>query len=70
MTNDAESYILAKVYNFLPDQIKGGRGPRAVEAGKYEPDNNAGESSRTIVLASFTGRCNLLIKYNPSDLHF
>lgn len=66
--NDKEAYILARTYNFLPQQKAAGRGPAALDNGKYEPDQNEGAASRTMVLASYSSRCNLLIRYTPSEL--
>ena len=65
---DKEAYKLAKTYNLLPDQKRAGRGPTGVDAGKYEPDLNPDAASRTIVIASYIGRCNLLIRYSPAEL--
>ena len=65
---DKEAYKLAKTYNLLPDQKKAGRGPKGVDVGKYEPDLNPEAASRTIVIASYIGRCNLLVRYSPAEL--
>ena len=69
-TNNFQAVKLAKTYNFLPDQARAGRGGRAVDAGKYEPDLNPEAASRTMVIASYIGRSNLLIRYNPAELEF
>lgn len=66
--NDRAAYTLARVYNFLPEQKAAGRGPWAVDGGKYEPDGNEAAESRTMIIASYTGRSNLLIKFNPAEL--
>ncbi len=68
MNTNQQAYILARVYNFLPVQRTDGKATITVDAGKYEPDNNPSAETRTMVLASYIGRCNLLIKYRPADL--
>ena len=68
MNTNQQAYILARVYNFLPPQRTDGKATITVDAGKYEPDNQPEAETRTMILASYIGRCNLLIKYKPADL--
>jgi len=68
MNTNQQAYILARVYNFLPPQRTDGKATITVDAGKYEPDNNPSAETRTMILASYIGRCNLLIKYKPAEL--
>ena len=63
-----EAYILARLYNFLPAQRTDGKSTITVDTGKFEPDGQPAAETRTMVLASYIGRCNLLIKYRPADL--
>ena len=67
-TNNYQAYTLAKTYNILPDQKKAGRGRKGVDVGKYEPDLNPEAASRTIVIASYIGKSNLLVRYSPAEL--
>lgn len=68
MNTNQQAYILARVYNFLPPQRTDGKATITVDAGKYEPDNQPEAETRTMILASYIGRCNLLIKYKPAEL--
>jgi len=53
----ADPYILAIGYalNNLPD-------------GKYEPDHRTGESLRTLLLANWRDKTNILVQYHPDEL--
>jgi len=67
-TTNTQAYILARLYNFLPAQKRDGKASITVDQGKYEPDGQPAAETRTMVLASYIGRSNLLIKYRPADL--
>lgn len=67
-SNETEAYILANVYGFNPPRrVNPGR-TRTVNTGKFEPDHNEMAASRTMVLAHFFDKTNILIKYTPADL--
>ena len=66
--NDREAFILANTYGLLPPAARSPSRARIADSGKYEPDRNEGATSRTIVIAHWFGKSNLLIKYNPAEL--
>ena len=68
MNTNQQAYILARLYNFLPAQRTDGKATITIDPGKYEPDNQPEAETRTMILASYIGRCNLLIKYKPAEL--
>lgn len=67
-TNDKEAFCLANTYGFNPPRKTNPARLRLQNTGKYEPDRNIGAVTRTIVLASFIDKTNILIKYTPADL--
>jgi hypothetical protein len=67
-STDAQAFCLANTYGFNPPRVTNPRYKRLLDTGKYEPDHNEGAASRTIILAHWQDKTNLMIKYNPSDL--
>jgi hypothetical protein len=66
--NDTEAFILANTYGFNPPRKRNPARLRIVDTGKYEPDHNAFAETRTIVLASWVDKTNILIQYTPAEL--
>lgn len=66
--NQTEAYILANVYGFNPPRRVNPARNRTVNTGKFEPDRNDTAASRTMVLAHWIDKTNILIKYTPADL--
>lgn len=66
--NDTEAHILAVSYAFNPGHAVYPARIRNTNSGKYEPDRNDTEHSRTIVLAHYADKTNILIKYTPCEL--
>jgi hypothetical protein len=66
--NDNEAYILARKYNFLPKTKAAGSPGSPTDNGKYEPVAAESGGVKSMILASFTGRSNLLIQYRPDEL--
>lgn len=66
--NDSEAFCLANTYGFNPPKKTNPAKLRIANTGKYEPDHNPGATTRTIVLASFIDKTNILIKYTPTEL--
>jgi hypothetical protein len=66
--NDNEAFLLAREYNFLPKQKNAGAPARPTDNGKYEPVAAESGGIKSMILASFTGRSNLLIQYRPDVL--
>jgi hypothetical protein len=66
--NDREAFILANTYGFNPPRKIGPARLRIQNSGKYEPDHNEGADTRTIVLASWVDKTNILIQYAPEEL--
>lgn len=63
-----EAYTLANVYGFNPPRKERGGRLRYQNTGKFEPDRNLGEETRSMILASYLDKTNILIQYNPADL--
>lgn len=63
-----EAYILANTYGFNPPRKRGPARLRIVDTGKFEPDHNYAGETRTMVLASWVDKTNILIKYVPAEL--
>lgn len=79
LKNMQEAFILARAYNILPPHRVSGSipaevryredlHPRTTNRGKFEPDKTPDAEIRCMVLAHFSDRSNLLIKYRPADL--
>jgi hypothetical protein len=66
--NDTEAFILANTYGFNPPRKTNPARLRIQNTGKYEPDKNEFAETRTITLASFIDKTNILIKYRPAEL--
>ena len=66
--NDKEAYCLANTYGFNPPRKVGPARLRIQDTGKYEPDHLYNGVTRTMVLASWLDKTNILIKYTPADL--
>jgi len=66
--NDVQAFCLANTYGFNPPRKVNPARNRTVNTGKYEPDRNDEAASRTMVLASFVDKTNILIKYTPAEL--
>lgn len=67
---DTHAYILAVRYGLTPPRKIGPAQQRIIDEGKFEPDDRAGDPERTIVLAHWLDKTNMLIKYKPADLDY
>lgn len=63
-----EAFILANKYGLNPPRLARGGRHRTQNTGKFEPDHAHGAATRTIVLASYIDKTNILIKYEPANL--
>lgn len=63
-----EAFTLAMTYGLNPTRLARGGRMRTQDSGKFEPDRKFGEETRTITLASYIDKTNVLIKYRPADL--
>lgn len=68
--NDSQAGCLANTYGLCPPCMINHSHNRTPENGKYEPDHYPFADERTMVLASFVGKTNVLVQYNPDDLEF
>jgi hypothetical protein len=66
--NDIEAFCLANTYGFNPPRKTNPARLRIQNTGKYEPDHVPEASTRTMVLAHWIDKTNILIKYNPAEL--
>jgi len=65
---DKSAFILANTYGFNPPRKVGPARLRIQNTGKYEPDHKMPTEIRTMVLASWVDKTNILIKYDPTAL--
>jgi hypothetical protein len=65
---EREAFILAFTYGFNPPRASGPARLRGQNLGKYEPDHNPYASTRSMVLASFVDKTNVIIQYKPAEL--
>ncbi len=63
-----EAYILAKDYNFLPDAKEDGKTAPIIYPGMFEQHSPEEAQEKTITIASYRDKSNLMIKYRPADL--
>jgi len=68
LVNDQEAFCLANTYGLNPPRKRGPARLRLQDTGKYEPDHLYAGETRTMVLASFVDKTNILIKYAPAEL--
>jgi len=66
--NDNEAFCLANTYNLTPPRAINPCRNRRTSAGKYEPDRKEFEETRTMVLAHWFDKTNILVKYTPAEL--
>jgi len=65
---DNQAYTMAITYGLLPPKKIHRKGSSQMDHGKYEPDRLLAAESRTMVLASFFDKTNILVRYTPEDL--
>jgi len=63
-----EAHTLANVYGFNPPRKERGGRLRYQNTGKFEPDRRLGEETRSMILASYLDKTNILVQYRPADL--
>ena len=66
--NMTEAFALTQTLNISPPRATYKASNRITNSGKFEPDHNIGAASRTMVLAHWFDKTNILIKYTPADL--
>lgn len=66
--DDKEAFILANTYNMSPPRKVGPARLRIQDAGKYEPDCKGNAETRTMTLAHWMDKTNILVQYNPAEL--
>lgn len=63
-----EAFTLANTYGFsLPRSVSPAR-TRSQAAGKFEPDRREGESVRSMKIAHWFDKTNIIIQYHPAEL--
>jgi hypothetical protein len=66
--NNEQAFCLANTYGFCPPRKIGPARLRIQDTGKYEPDHFPTATTRTMVLASWVDKTNILVKYTPAEL--
>jgi hypothetical protein len=66
--NDNEAYILAKQYNLSPPRKVYPERTRRLDHGKYEADGTPLAETRSMVLANWFDKTNIIIQYKPAEL--
>lgn len=68
--NDKEAFCLANTYGLHPPVRISPSRIKRTDTGKFEPDHNVGAETRTMVLAHWLDKTNLLIQYKPAELEY
>jgi hypothetical protein len=64
-TDQQDAYRLANTYGLNPPRQAGPARLRNTYTGKYEPDHYPEAELRSMVLAGYTDKTNILVQYNP-----